>query len=83
MKAFHQIYILFLKEVFSLNTILTGMPSCTERIMSSFPLEIQDRQKTVEETVLWSFETQRSSLHTGFSPQGIAFCTSGRILISL
>ena len=35
------------------------------------------------DTVLWSFETQRSLLHTGFSPQGIAFCTSGRILISL
>ena len=35
------------------------------------------------DTVLWSFETQKSSLHTGFSSQGIAFCTSGRILISL
>ena len=35
------------------------------------------------DTVLWSFGTQRTSLHTGFSPQGIAFCTLGRILISL
>ena len=35
------------------------------------------------DTVLWSFGTERSSLHTGFSPQGIAFCKLGRILISL
>ena len=62
MKAIHQIYILFLKEVFLLNTILTSVPSCTERIMSSFPLEIQDRQKTVEET-LFNGHLEQKGLH--------------------
>ena len=32
-----------------------------------------------EVTVLWSFGTERSSSHIGFSPQGIAFCKLGSV----
>ena len=64
MKAIHQIYILFLKEVISLNTIITSMPSCTERIMSSFPLEIQDRQKTVQGTLFYGHLKHKGLYYT-------------------